>query len=48
MMGNTGPGMLVGRVWSEVATERAEYAGLLLARLGVEVIKIEPPESNAT
>jgi len=32
----------------EVADERAEYAGLLLAGLGCEVVKIEPPEGNAT
>jgi len=29
-------------------TSAAEYAGLLLAGLGAEVIKIEPPEGNAT
>ena len=32
----------------EIADERAEYTGLLLAGLGGEVIKIEPPEGNAT
>ena len=32
----------------EIADERAEYTGLLLAGLGCEVIKIEPPEGNAT
>ena len=48
MMGNAGPGMLAGLRVIEVADERAEYAGLLLAGLGAEVIKIEPPEGNAT
>ena len=48
MMGNAGPGMLAGVRVIEVADERAEYAGLLLAGLGAEVIKIEPPEGNAT
>ena len=32
----------------EIADERAEYTGLLLAGLGAEVVKIEPPEGNAT
>src|SRR3984893_10949722 len=48
MMGNAGPGMLAGLRVIEIADERAEYAGLLLAGLGTEVIKIEPPEGNAT
>ncbi len=48
MMGNAGPGMLAGLRVIEVADERAEYTGLLLAGLGCEVIKIEPPEGNAT
>src|ERR1700687_6357544 len=48
MMGNAGPGMLAGLRVIEVADERAEYAGLLLAGLGAEVVKIEPPEGNAT
>ena len=48
MMGSAGPGMLAGLRVIEVADERAEYAGLLLAGLGAEVIKIEPPEGNAT
>src|ERR1700679_703176 len=47
-MGNAGPGMLAGVSVIEVADERAEYAGLLLAGLGAEVIKIEPQEGNAT
>src|SRR5437667_413058 len=48
MMGNAGPGMLDGLRVIEIADERAEYTGLLLAGLGAEVIKIEPPEGNAT
>ena len=48
MMGNAGPGMLAGIRVIELADERAEYTGLLLAGLGAEVIKIEPPEGNAT
>src|SRR5438874_2917180 len=48
MMGNAGPGMLAGLRVIEIADERAEYAGLLLAGLGAEIIKIEPPEGNAT
>src|SRR5438034_9587588 len=48
MLGNAGPGMLAGLRVIEVADERAEYAGLLLAGLGAEVVKIEPPEGNAT
>src|SRR5437764_12964627 len=48
MMGNAGPGMLAGLRVVEIADERAEYAGLLLAGLGAEVIKSEPPEGNAT
>ncbi|MGC2203523.1 MAG: CoA transferase, partial [Stellaceae bacterium] len=48
MMGAAGPGMLADLRVVEIADERAEYAGLLLAGLGAEVIKIEPPEGNAT
>src|SRR5260370_23205837 len=48
MIGNAGPGMLAGLRVIELADERAEYTGLLLAGLGAEVIKIEPPEGNAT
>jgi crotonobetainyl-CoA:carnitine CoA-transferase CaiB-like acyl-CoA transferase len=48
MMGNAGPGILAGLRVIEIADERAEYCGLLLAGLGAEVIKIEPPEGNAT
>src|SRR5882757_1668409 len=32
----------------EFADERAEYAGLLLAGLGAEVIKVEPPSGSPT
>ena len=48
MLGDRGPGMLAGLRVIEIADERAEYAGLLMAGLGAEVIKIEPPEGNAT
>src|SRR4029077_16096280 len=48
MMGNAGPGMLAGLRVIEIADERAEYTGLLMAGLGADVIKIEPPEGNAT
>jgi crotonobetainyl-CoA:carnitine CoA-transferase CaiB-like acyl-CoA transferase len=48
MMGNIGPGMLAGLRVIEVADERAEYTGLLLAGLGCDVVKIEPREGNAT
>src|SRR5262249_21145189 len=48
MIGNAGPGMLAGLRVIEVADERAEYTGLLLAGLGAAVVKIEPPEGNAT
>ena len=48
MMGDAGPGMLAGLRVIEIADERAEYAGLLLAGLGAEVVKIEPPEGSAT
>src|SRR3984885_10474230 len=42
------PGMLSGLTVIEYADETAEYCGLLLAGLGAEVIKIEPPEGTAT
>src|SRR6185437_11934425 len=48
MMGNAGPGMLQGLRVIEVADERAEYTGLLLAGLGCDVVKIEPPEGSVT
>src|SRR3984885_11224936 len=47
-MGNAGPGMLDGVRVIEIADERGEYTGLLMAGLGAEIIKIEPPEGNAT
>lgn len=43
-----GPGMLDGLRVIELADETAEYAGLLLAGLGAEVIKVEPPEGTRT
>ena len=45
MMGNAGPGMLAGIRVIEIADERAEYAGLLLAGLGAEVVKVDPPKA---
>src|SRR3954470_18618276 len=48
MMGDAAPGMLAGLRVIEIADERAEYTGLLLAGLGCDVVKIEPPEGNAT
>ena len=41
-------GMLTGLRVVEVADEAAEYVGLVLAGLGAEVIKIEPPEGSPT
>jgi crotonobetainyl-CoA:carnitine CoA-transferase CaiB-like acyl-CoA transferase len=43
MLGRAGPGMLAGVRVVEVADELAEYCGLLLAGLGADVVKIEPP-----
>ncbi|TCK39368.1 crotonobetainyl-CoA:carnitine CoA-transferase CaiB-like acyl-CoA transferase [Paraburkholderia sp. BL8N3] len=37
------PGMLAGLRVIEIADETGEYCGLLLAGLGAEVVKIEPP-----
>ena len=42
------PGMLAGLRVVEVADESAEYVGLVLAGLGAEVIKIEPPSGSPT
>lgn len=48
LIGKGRPGMLSGLRVIEIADERAEYVGLLLAGLGAEVVKVEPPEGNAT
>jgi crotonobetainyl-CoA:carnitine CoA-transferase CaiB-like acyl-CoA transferase len=42
------PGMLDGLRVVEIADELGEYCGLLLAGLGADVIKIEPPEGSPT
>lgn len=42
------PGMLSGLTVIEYADETAEYCGLLLAGLGAEVIKVEPPGGAST
>lgn len=42
------PGMLAGLRVVEIADELGEYCGLLLAGLGAEVIKIEPPGGSPT
>ena len=41
-------GVLDGVRVVELADERAEYAGLLLAGMGAEVIKVEPPTGSPT
>ncbi|WP_299821924.1 CoA transferase [uncultured Jannaschia sp.] len=41
-----GPGMLDGLRVVEIADEMGEYCGLLLAGLGAEVIKVEPPRGS--
>ena len=48
MLGKTGPGMLAGVRVIEIADELAEYCGLLLAGMGADVIKIEPPDGSPT
>lgn len=48
MKGFGAPGMLDGLRVVEVADETAEYCGLLLAGLGADVVKIEPPEGAPT
>src|SRR6185437_2940706 len=48
MIGTAGPGMLAGLRVAEVADELAEYTGLLLAGLGADVVKIEPPGGAPT
>ena len=42
------PGMLSGLRVLEIADELGEYCGLLLAGLGAEVIKVEPPGGSPT
>ncbi|MCO6417144.1 CoA transferase [Siccirubricoccus sp. KC 17139] len=42
------PGLLAGIRVVEEADETAEYCGLLLAGLGAEVVKLEPPEGAPT
>jgi crotonobetainyl-CoA:carnitine CoA-transferase CaiB-like acyl-CoA transferase len=41
-------GVLDGIRVVEIADERAEYAGLLLAGMGAQVIKVEPPNGSTT
>src|SRR5579859_3199396 len=48
MIGTAGPGMLAGVRVVEIADELAEYCGLLLAGLGAEVNKVEPPGGSPT
>src|SRR5262245_22174333 len=40
--------MLRGVRVVEVADEQAEYAGLILAGLGADVMKVEPPQGSPT
>src|SRR5947209_10590778 len=42
------PGALSGIRVIELADELAEYTGLLLAGLGAEVVKVEPPGGSPT
>ena len=42
------PGMLTGVRVIEYANETAEYCGLLLAGLGADVVKVEPPDGSPT
>ena len=42
------PGSLTGIRVIEMADEQAEYCGLMLAGLGADVIKIEPPGGSPT
>src|SRR5262245_2882412 len=42
------PGMLAGVRVVEIGDEQVEYAGLILAGLGAEVIKVEPLEGAPT
>ena len=41
-------GVLAGIRVVEIADEKAEYAGMLLAGMGAEVVKVEPPGGNST
>ena len=41
------PGMLAGLRVIEFADELGEYCGLMLAGLGAEVVKIEPPDGSS-
>lgn len=41
-------GYLAGVRVVEIADEQAEYCGQLLAGLGAEIVKIEPPDGNST
>src|SRR5581483_2248300 len=43
-----GPGILDGLRVVELADETAAHAGLLLAGLGADVIKVEPPQGSRT
>ncbi|BBK44375.1 hypothetical protein STVA_43950 [Allostella vacuolata] len=42
------PGILAGLRVIELGDERSDYVGLLLAGLGAEVVKVEPPGGNST
>jgi crotonobetainyl-CoA:carnitine CoA-transferase CaiB-like acyl-CoA transferase len=42
------PGPLTGLTVLELADEQAEYCGLVLAGLGAEVVKVEPPGGSPT
>ena len=44
----TQPGSLTGIRVIEMADEQAEYCGLMLAGLGADVIKVEPPGGSPT
>jgi crotonobetainyl-CoA:carnitine CoA-transferase CaiB-like acyl-CoA transferase len=48
LTGAGGPGMLQNLRVLEVADETAEYCGLILAGLGADVLKIEPPGGATT
>jgi crotonobetainyl-CoA:carnitine CoA-transferase CaiB-like acyl-CoA transferase len=48
MLGSTGPGMLAGMRVVEIADELGEMTGLLLAGMGADVVKVEPPQGSPT